>query len=304
MRAWLCLALTLLVAGCAPRSAGSVVAPRQEGSPPADASLGSFIAKVRTLSGQAAARPASFAGTTLESSDARLSGALAIAAVSPSPDTFRDVADAYERRGVFDKAHEYLQAALRLDERDPATYEALARLWRDARMPHLALADAYRATYYGPQWPVAHNTLGTILQALGQRAQARGAYERALQLDPAAAYALNNLCYGWVLDGHAKKAILACAAALRLNPSLRVARNNLGLAQASAGSMDAARDSFRAAGDEAGAQYNLGIAYLAHRQYGSAVKAFEAAHALRPSLTVARVRANEARARGSEEPAP
>jgi tetratricopeptide (TPR) repeat protein len=140
-----------------------------------------------------------------------------------------------------------------------------------------------------------HNTLGTIFQALGRRALARSEYERALQLDPATAYALNNLCYGWVLEGRVARAVAACEHAIRIEPGLTAARNNLGLAHAVAGDGAAASVSFGQTGDRATERYNTGIVRLAARDFKGAVAAFESAHAARPSLAAAAARAEQAR---------
>lgn len=263
---------------------------RAAAGPPAD-SLETFMAKVRKVSQEA--RPTSTL-TTAESNDLRLAASLALALTAPDPATYRAVASEYKRLGVFDRAHEYLGKALTLDAADAATHDALARLWRDSGFPQLGLVDAYRAVYYAPGSAVARNTLGTLLQSLGHRALAREEYQRAATLDPSAAFALNNLCYVWTLEGEASKAIAACERALAIQPGLTAARNNLGLAHAVAGNASKAREVFAAAGDPAAAHFNTGIVHLAHRQYGSAVKAFQAAHALRPSFTAALARANQA----------
>ena len=71
----------------------------------------------------------------------------------------------------------------------------MARLWRDWGMPDLALTDVHRALHCNQKSAEIYNTLGTILEALGQPAGAERAYERAVALDPRAAFALNNLCY-------------------------------------------------------------------------------------------------------------
>jgi tetratricopeptide (TPR) repeat protein len=189
-------------------------------------------ARAGTAPVTAAPRPVDRRGSTLEASDPLLARALATAAAQPSPARYRHVSDAYWRHGIFDDAHEYLVAALQLDERDAATHEALARLWRDARLPHVALGDAHRAAYYAPDWSVAHNTLGTVFQALGRRAEAVVSYERALEADPAAAYVWSNLCYGRLLLGQLLAAATACERALHLDPGLPAARSNLGLVRA------------------------------------------------------------------------
>ena len=105
----------------------------------------------------------------------------------------RRVADAYRRLKVLDAAHEYYSRAVVLDRADAASYDALARIWRDWGMADLGLGDAHRAVYYAPGSAAAHNTLGTLLAANGRWAAARAEFGRALALDPSAAYAAHNL---------------------------------------------------------------------------------------------------------------
>jgi Flp pilus assembly protein TadD len=295
------LVLSCVAAGCAGRRPHQVAsaqpsttaATHRAQQPPVD-SLETFIAKVRQLSAEA--RPERAAAATIEGHDPRLGAALAAAMLAPSPSSYREAADEYRRLSIADQAHQYLGRALALDPQDPATHDALARLWRDTGFPHLALGDAYRGLHYAPDSPVLHNTVGTILQALGRRGQARARYERALELDPTAAYALNNLCYGWVIDGDAPRAIAACQHAIRLQPDLTAARNNLGLAHAVAGDVGAARAAFAETGDAAQTLYNTGIMHLARRDYARALKAFRDAQASRPGMKLAAARAKQAKA--------
>jgi tetratricopeptide (TPR) repeat protein len=264
-------------------------------------SLEEFIVRVREAS--IAARPKSSSPDTLETSDPGLSGALALAVATPAPATYRAVALEYRRLRVFDRAHDYLDKALALDPADSVTYDVRARLWRDSGFPGLALPEAYRAVHYAPNSAIARNTLGTVLQSLGQRSLAREEYRRALALDPSAAFALNNLCYVLTLEGRLQQAVAACRRALDVQPGLTAARNNLGLAYAAQGRTGDARSAFAAGGDRAVALYNTGIALMARREYGSAVAAFQAAHAARPAFRAALARADQARAaqaRGSE----
>ena len=251
------------------------------------------MAKVRERASQA--HPERMPGATIESQDPRLSAALALAAARPDPDAFRAVAREYVRLRVVDRAHDYLDKALAMDRRDGATYDARARILRDSGMPHLALGEGHRAVFYAPDSPVVRNTLGTVLQALGLRKEARAQYESALRLDPAASYALNNLCYGWILEGDASKAARACEQALVSDPGLAAARNNLGVLYAAGGDVEAARSTFARSGDPAAVFYNLGIVHLARREYREATDAFEAAQQARPARqTAARVRQSAA----------
>jgi Flp pilus assembly protein TadD len=74
-----------------------------------------------------------------------------------------------------------------------------------------------------------------LLTELGHRAEARGAYERAIAVDPRAAYAMSNLCYLSLLDGASSAAIEACSAALAIDPNLTAARLNMARARAAGG---------------------------------------------------------------------
>lgn len=307
MRLYVCLCVTMLVTGCAGRrvptppvsdarpsgAETAVPAPERAAAAPAAAqSLSTFIAKVRELSAQA--RPPRQSPATIETTDDRLREALAVQLAAPSPEHLRAVAAEYKRLGIFDQAHTYLNRALLLSPTDSTTHDVMARLWRDSGFPALGLADAHRAVFYAPHSPEARNTLGTILQAMGHRQLAKAEYQRALALAPAASYALNNLCYVALLDGQAQDAVSLCRRALHSEPSLTPARNNLALAYASLGHREAANLEFEAAGDPAAALFNAGMLHMARTEYRDAVKAFAAAHALRPTMTQALVRARQA----------
>jgi outer membrane protein assembly factor BamD (BamD/ComL family) len=75
---------------------------------------------------------------------------------------------------------------------------------------------------------------------------------------------------------------------------MAAAKNNLALAYAVAGDTASARRAFSSAGDNVAVLYNTGIVHLAKGEYRSAVKAFEAAHTLRPTMTQALARAKQA----------
>jgi tetratricopeptide (TPR) repeat protein len=258
---------------------------------PAD-SLSTYMAKFREKAANARPEPRP-AVLTVEASDPALAAALLAATAVPSPDTYREVAQEYRRLRVYDKAHDYLSAALKFDPKDATTHDALARTWRDAGFPHLGVGDAYRAIYYAPKSAAPRNTLGTLFQAMGRRAEARTQYEIATRLDPVAGYAHNNLCYGWILDGDSTRALQACHRALALDPESPITHNNAGLAYAMAGDMTAARESFAHAG-RAAAAYNSGVVNLAAGHWDAASKDFLDALAAEPGSRPAAMRARQA----------
>src|SRR5204863_3932219 len=100
-------------------------------------------------------------------------------------------------------------------------------------IPSMAMADARRAVFYAPRSAMAANTVGTVFQALGDFAEAKRWYAQAINLDPAAWYALNNLCYADIL-GHEAHAIDTCRRAVASAPAETIAHNNLALAYAAA----------------------------------------------------------------------
>jgi tetratricopeptide (TPR) repeat protein len=238
-----------------------------------------------------ASTPASL--TRIEAWDRDLGAALAALAASRTVAAHRRAASEYLRLGIRDFAYRELNEAIKLDPADGDAYDARARIWRDWGFPERGLADAYRAAYFAPASAAPLNTLGTILQALGQRGEAKRAYEKALVRDPAATYALNNLCYLMLLERQFDEAASNCRRALAVDPDFKAARNNLGLALALSGHLDTAEQQFLEAAGPAGASYNLGLLYLADGQLARAKERFDAASRLDPSYEPARRRSRQ-----------
>lgn len=306
-----CLVALVCAAGCAAR--GPVRVARPPGSAhvtrPSDASqphaapephesLESYIEQVRAKSQRA--RPSIDRLQTIELSDPTLVALLRANDSQPSAATHRAVAAYYVRLGVLDVAHEHFSAAVSLDPTDGASWDGLARIWRDWGFPHLALPDAYRAVYYVPESASAHNTLGTVLKALGRTVDARAQFEHALTLDVTASYALSNLCHAWMLEGNAVKAVEACRRALQMRPDLEPARNNLAVAYAASGDLPAALETLAASSDKARAAYNEGLLHLARGDFREALKALDTARALRPRFKAAEAMARRVRSQINE----
>ena len=257
-------------------------------------SLEEAIGKLRHLMAEARPEPKGAPTPTAETSDRELKIARANLAVAPTGDHYVDAGRAYHRLGLLDQAYQHYSGALRLNPRDADAYEGLARVWRDWRRPDLALPDAQRAVYFAPYSAAAENTRGTVLQALGLRKEARAAYRMAALLEPAA-YALCNLCYLSFVEGNTKQAIDECRAALRIEPDLAAAHNNLALTYAAIGRLDVAEVEFARAGSRATAAYNMGVVHLARKEYDAAAERFTAAHDADPAFIDADRRARDAR---------
>lgn len=304
------IAIGLVSAGCAssPRRTSlnsRLIRPVQSGSStPAPFDVGvrqdsfeSVIGKIRELQARAKPAPKTLSGPTIESFDPALRAALLALETFPGAETNRRVAHEYARLGIFDFAHRHYRIALAFDPRGGATYEGLARLWRNAGLPALALGDAQRGVYFAPSSPEARNTLGTVLQALGHNREARNAYESVLELQPGAAYALNNLGYLALLEGDTGRSVQRLQEAIVADPTLVTAKHNLALAYAVAGRMDLARQTLIEAGPIARADYNIGIINLARGKVADAEANFAAACKADRALPRACERADALRAR-------
>ena len=164
----------MLAAGCASRrphrtDAGWWTDPGE--------SLETYIRKVRVLSKEA--RPARPQPTTLEAKDPELQEALKTLAAGATTFAHRRVAEAYRQAGVLDAAYSHYASAIALDKSDAASYEGLARIWRDWGFPGLGMGDARRAIFYAPDSSAAYNTFGTLLHAIGLKEDAQRAFQRA-----------------------------------------------------------------------------------------------------------------------------
>lgn len=233
--------------------------------------------------------------SAIETHDRLLAEALLKVVINRTPEHLAAAADRYYQLDIRDAAMDYYTASLAKDPSYAPALDGSARIWRDWGQLGQALGDAYRAMYFAPHSPEVRNTLGTVLQFLGQPDNAAAAYREAVALDGSAAYARSNLCYLALLQGRASEAHDECSAAVDADGLFVPARNNLALAYAASGDRTRALETFLAAGRDAAAHYNIGIVLLAERKYAAAVLAFEAAYRLEPSFDKAHAKARYAR---------
>jgi len=96
------------------------------------------------------------------------------------------IAGSAEQVGEFGVAEEHYRLAIRLDPDDPAVMNNLAYLYlRTGGSADEALVLANRAVNVSPDVPVFIDTRASALLALGRLEEARAAFERGLELDPA-----------------------------------------------------------------------------------------------------------------------
>lgn len=129
---------------------------------------------------------------SIEETDPALRTALAWLKAAESVGAHVAVAGQYNRLRVWDMAYEHFSRALALDQRSIAALDGRARLLRDVGLLGMALGDAHRALYIAPRSAVSRNTLGTILEKLGQCQEATAAYREAARLSQGAEWATGN----------------------------------------------------------------------------------------------------------------
>ncbi len=251
-------------------------------------------------SARAVARAAAARVPTLEAGHRRLAEARRRHALAPTAQNERRLADAYRDTGVLDAALEHYSAAFTLDPTDAAAFEGAARIWRDWGYPALALPHAYRAAFWAPQSASAQSTLGTVLLRLGRLDAAAARFGDARRLQPTAAYPVNNLCYLELRRARPADAVALCSQAAALDPGSRVIRNNLAVAFALAGNLDAAFGVFEPEGSSATGAYNQGLLWLAAQRPDLARDAFSRARVADPGFRAALNRLRQLSAPGKE----
>jgi tetratricopeptide (TPR) repeat protein len=287
-----CALAAIVAAGCAARQQATATPASDAAAHPASPAAPA-AGDGATPRASAPVRPPS---ETLERSNTRLAAALLRVQVAPSAAAHRDLAREYRLAGVLDKAHESFERAIRMQPDDAASHEALARIWRDWGTPQLGLGAAYRAVHFAPKSAGPANTLGTVLQSLGNLVEAERWYRRALALSPDAWYALNNICYVQIMRREPTAIDVCRRAVAAAGPDVPTAKNNLALAHAAGGDLPGARQWFRRANDPATAHYNYGITLMATRDYAQAAVAFADALDADPTSSLAAARAHQARA--------
>ena len=110
--------------------------------------------------------------------------------------------------------------AIRGNPASPAGHFALGDVLYDAKQPAAALASYDRALDIAPGHADALNNRGNTLRDLGRRDEALASYDRAVQSDPGFVEALNNRGNLLAEMGRAADALDSYDRALKVKPTL------------------------------------------------------------------------------------
>jgi Tfp pilus assembly protein PilF len=157
-------------------------------------------------------------------------------------------------------------------------YDLLARLYLKQRRLDAARSEYEQIALRQPRSVGAHTFIGMIWEAQGKSEEAKSAYRRALDVQPGAAVAANNLAYIYAQAGEKldEALALAKAAAENLKDEATVL-DTVGWVYYKRGQMELAIPQFRASIQKDARnplfQYHLGLAYL---KSGDRIKARQA----------------------------
>jgi len=197
-----------------------------------------------------------------------------------------NLGNAFEEKGLTDKAIEQYQIVLARYPNDPRAHENLGVAFFKQGLMDKAIEELQTTIKLRPDYYDAYYNMGLVFFRKGWIEKAIGQYEAALRINPkfAPAYVNLGIAYGYM--GSIDKAVNYLETAVNLEPHLAEAHNNLGTAYGKLGSPDKAIEQIRIAvklrPDYANAQYNLGKAYTTSGSPDKAIEHLQRAVNLQP----------------------
>ncbi|MBI3798173.1 MAG: adenylate/guanylate cyclase domain-containing protein [Deltaproteobacteria bacterium] len=124
---------------------------------------------------------------------------------------------------TLERAWEYGQKAIALDDSLPVAHELLGQIYFWKQHYEQAIAELERALALGPSWGSAYATLGSALNAVGRSEEAIDVLEKAIRLNPRSPIFTSNylaaLGNAYRLTGRNEEAITALKKSLSLRPN-------------------------------------------------------------------------------------
>jgi protein O-mannosyl-transferase len=176
--------------------------------------------------------------------------------------------------------------ALKVTENNCLAHNSLGTILNAKGQVDEAISEHREALRLKPDYALAHLNLGAALAKKGQADAAISEFQEALRLKPDSAEAHFNLGLILAQRGQTDEAISQFQEAVRLNPDYADAYYNLGNELARKGHTDTAIHEYHAVTrlqpDDAEAHYNLGRALAGKAQVNEAIAEYKAAIRLKP----------------------
>ena len=208
-----------------------------------------------------------------------------------------NIANIYSRAGKADEAAMHYKAALQEEPNYADAHNNFAGLLLEQKRYDEAIEHYSAAIRIKPQYLYYFNLGNALADAASARhdtnefAEAVRTYGQALELDPGASDAHNNLGMTWDAQGREDEAAAEFSEAVRLKPGFELAHFNLGNALSRLGKLDEAIAEYRAAAqlnpDRAETHNGLGIAYAMQNKMNAAAQEFKEVVRLQPDNAAA-----------------
>jgi len=208
---------------------------------------------------------------------------------APSAPLYTLAGRAYLTAGNPAKAEELLKKAIDLEPSRLHAYGLLGQLYISQKRLDQALAEFDQMAKKDPRSVGAPTMAGMILEVQGKRDQAKGRYEQALQINPDAAVAANNLAYIYAEQGgNLDVALQLAQTAKRALPDLAEVSDTLGFVYLKKDLVSLAIPPLEASAKKDPQnwiyQYHLGLAYSKAGEKAKAKQALERALAINASF--------------------
>ncbi len=195
-----------------------------------------------------------------------------------------DLAALYVKKGAKQAAIPLLQNILRDHPKDVRARIMYGSVLRDLGLYPQARRELHYALKLAPKAAAAHAALGMLYDLKKQSKRARKYHIRSVQLARNNATYRNNLGFSLFLAGKTKAAVVQLEQALRMNPGLVIAYNNLGFAYGQLTNSARAKRTCRAALSEASTPVNMALVYECNGDLSQARALRQDAYKLTPDL--------------------
>ncbi len=145
---------------------------------------------------------------------------------------FKDVGIVYANLKEYEKAIEYYQKAIEMDEKWAVPYFNLGIVYKNLKEYEKAIEYYQKAIEMDEKWAVPYNNLGIVYKNLKEYEKAIEYYQKAIEMDEKWAYPYNNLGNVYVDLKEYEKAIEYYQKAIEMDEKYAVPYNNLGIVYA------------------------------------------------------------------------
>ena len=189
-------------------------------------------------------------------------------------------------KGLLEDAEKEFRMILEKNPDYALAYEGLGRTYFARNKLTEAEKDFAKVVRLDPNAWQAHNFLGVIYDRQKEFNRASFHYQKAITLQPNMAILYNNLGMSLFLKGEYEASLKALIEGAKLDPNNKKINNNLGLLLCKMGRFQDAFETFKRAGNEASAYYNIGCIYMIEKNYKEAIRSYQKAIDAKPEFYV------------------